>query len=148
MRPPNVTGERGTHGVVFDFINKLTADSKKLVILGDGEQEKPYIYVKDLINGVLFIKKHACERFNLFNIAPHDDAITVSRIAEIVAQEMDLKNVAFEYTGGKGGWPGDVPKYRYDVSKLHQLGWQPSLNSEEAIRTATREQLRFLKNNS
>ena len=97
---------------------------------------------------MLFIWKNIHEPFNLFNIAPHDDAITVSRIAEIIAEEMGLKNTIFEYTGGSGGWPGDVPKYRYDASKLRQLGWQTSFNSEEAIRMAAERQLLFLKENS
>ena len=145
IRPPNVTGERGTHGVVFDFINKLITDKKKLIILGDGKQEKPYIYVRELISGVLFIWENARENFNLFNIAPHDDAVTVLRIAEIVIEEMGLHNVAFEHTPGKGGWLGDVPEYRYDVSKLSQLGWSTSLSSEEAIRIAARRQILFLK---
>jgi nucleoside-diphosphate-sugar epimerase len=29
-------------------------------------------------------------------------------------------------TGGDRGWPGDVPKIRYDTSRLQALGWQPS----------------------
>ena len=33
-------GERYSHGVVFDFMNKLREDSERLEILGDGNQKK------------------------------------------------------------------------------------------------------------
>ena len=48
-RFPNVVGERFTHGVIFDFIKKLHDNPEELEVLGNGEQCKPYIYVKDLI---------------------------------------------------------------------------------------------------
>ena len=47
FRFPNVIGPRLTHGVIFDFIKKLQENPAKLQILGDGTQEKPYIYVLD-----------------------------------------------------------------------------------------------------
>tara|TARA_Y100000310_G_scaffold337992_1_gene426460 strand:- start:6373 stop:7323 length:951 start_codon:yes stop_codon:yes gene_type:complete len=144
IRFPNVTGGRATHGVVFDFINKLKKDSKKLVILGDGTQEKPYIFVEDLVEGILFIWKNADDSLNYFNIGP-EDTTSVSRIAEITIEEMGLSSVSLEYTGGKGGWSGDVSKFRYDVSKINSLGWKTSFTSDEAVRAAVRAQLLHLE---
>ena len=54
FRFPNVVGERATHGAMFDFINKLEANPSELVVLGDGSQSKPYVYVKDLVAGILY----------------------------------------------------------------------------------------------
>ncbi|MBT7703510.1 NAD-dependent epimerase/dehydratase family protein [Candidatus Peregrinibacteria bacterium] len=133
FRFPNVIGARATHGVVFDFVNKLKADPTKLVILGDGEQEKPYTYVTDIVEGILFGWENSKEQVNIFNLGV-DSLSTVTRIAEIVVEEMGLENVKFEYTGGKSGWVGDVPFYQYDLSKIHDLGWQASLFSDEAVR--------------
>ena len=53
LRFPNVVGERATHGVIFDFLRKLKADRGKLQVLGDGNQSKPYLYVRDLIDAML-----------------------------------------------------------------------------------------------
>ena len=50
----NVVGERGTHGVIVDFINKLRKNPNELEILGDGKQKKPYLDVKDTVNGMFF----------------------------------------------------------------------------------------------
>jgi len=56
-RFPNVVGERATHGVVYDFMQRLRKDPTRLRILGNGEQEKPYLYVRDLVDAMLFIWK-------------------------------------------------------------------------------------------
>lgn len=33
-----------------------------------------------------------------------------------------LFRVKFRYTGGKRGWPGDVPQVRYDITNDGKLG--------------------------
>ena len=53
LRFPNVVGERATHGAIYDFLGKLKADPGELVVLGDGKQSKPYLYVIDLIDAMM-----------------------------------------------------------------------------------------------
>ena len=132
----NVVGERGTHGVIVDFIKKLRNNPKQLEILGDGKQKKPYLYVTDCINGILFGQKHTNNQINILNLGC-TTATEVTRIAEIVTEEMNLKDVKFNYTGGKRGWKGDVPHFQFDISKITTLGWKPTHNSDEAVRKAT-----------
>jgi UDP-glucose 4-epimerase len=62
----------------------------------------------------------------------------VTRIGEIVIQEMALKNVKVRYTGGRRGWPGDAPVVHMDVGKMKKLGWQASHSSDEAVHIAAR----------
>ena len=137
FRFPNVVGPRATHGVVLDFINKLQRNPTKLEILGDGTQEKPYMYVEDLVEGILYVWKTAAERFNCFNIGV-ESRTSVAKIAEIVSSTMGLRNVSFIYTGSERGWIGDVPRFRYDLSKIHALGWKAQMSSDEAVKRATR----------
>ena len=54
-RFPNVVGERFTHGVIYDFIKKLRNNPEELEVLGNGEQCKPYVYVKDLVEAILYV---------------------------------------------------------------------------------------------
>jgi len=136
----NVVGARGTHGVIVDFINKLKKNPKELEILGNGKQCKPYLYVSDCVNGILFGFTHSHEKVNLFNLSC-DSMTTVTRIAEIVTEEMELKNVTFTYTGGIRGWKGDVPRFQLDAAKINNLGWKATLTSDEAVRRATRDVL-------
>jgi len=141
FRFANVVGERQTHGVGYVFINKLKADPAELAILGDGTQSKSYIHVSDVIRAMLFAYENADERVNIFNVAT-DDYIDVSTIAEIVIEEMGLDGVKLNYSGGDRGWKGDVPKVRFDLAKIHGLGWKSKYNSEEAIRLSIHEMLK------
>lgn len=137
FRFPNVVGERATHGVVFDFIKRLRENPNELLILGDGSQEKPYLYVKDLVAAMLFVWKRTAEKVNCFNIGV-TTTTRVSKIADIVVEEMGLQNVRYRYTGGDRGWTGDVPRFRYDLHKITQLGWVAQMSSDDAIRHAVR----------
>jgi len=140
FRLANVVGERLTHGVIYDFINKLKKEPGRLEILGDGKQEKPYIHVSDCVSGMLYGYEHSLGNFNVLNIAP-DTSTSVTRIAEIVVKEMGLKGVKFEFTGGRQGWRGDVPQVRLDAARMAKLGWQPALASDEAVRRAVKEMI-------
>jgi UDP-glucose 4-epimerase len=136
IRFPNVVGERATHGVIFDFINKLKKDSERLEILGDGNQNKPYLYVKDLVEALVYIWEKADEKINYFNVGV-DSRTTVTTIAKIVCEEMGL-SPQFIYTGGDRGWIGDVPEFNYSLEKVHSLGWNAKRSSDEAVRLAVK----------
>lgn len=138
-RFPNVVGERFTHGVIFDFIKKLRNNPAELEVLGNGEQCKPYIYVKDLVDGIQFVIKNSHERFNVFNLGPHTRT-KVKDIAQMVIEEMGL-DASIKYTGGDRGWVGDVPAFDYDLTKVNQLGWSDPRTSDGAVRTAIRKGL-------
>ncbi|MFQ6052312.1 MAG: NAD-dependent epimerase/dehydratase family protein [Candidatus Hydrothermarchaeota archaeon] len=142
FRFANVVGERGTHGVIVDFIDKLRKNPRELEILGDGTQTKSYIHIKDCVDAILFGVEKARERVEIYNIGS-EDQITVKEIAEIVCNEMGLKNVRFKYTGGfEGrGWKGDVKLMLLDIKKIKERGWKPKFNSREAIRDAVRSLL-------
>ena len=144
FRLANIIGDRSTHGVIVDFINKLRRNSEVLEILGDGNQSKSYLHVKDLIDAIFLVlkcfldEKKTIEVYNVGSL----DKVDVKRIAEIIAEEMGLRNLKFRFTGGVDGgrgWKGDVKTMLLSLDKLLGLGWKPTLNSEEAIRISCRE---------
>jgi len=140
FRFANIVGIRGTHGVIVDFIEKLRKNPKELEILGNGKQCKPYLYVTDCVEGIMYGFNHAHEKVNLFNISC-DSTTTVTRIAEMVVEEMGLRNVVFRYTGGVRGWKGDVPRFQLDAKKINDLGWKATLTSDQAVGKAIRDVL-------
>ena len=146
FRFANVVGKNQTHGVGFDFIRKLKENPKKLNILGDGKQSKSYIHVSDVLDAMQFVIKNTNEgvTVNVFNVATKD-YITVNEIADIVAEEMGLKNVQYEHTGGSRGWKGDVPIVRFNLDKITKLGWKVKYNSSEAVKKSIKEMLLELK---
>ena len=135
FRFPNVIGGFATHGVIYDFSRKLRRDPNKLVVLGNGRQQKAYLLVDELVDAMLFVKAHASERINCFNVGPADEGVTVRFIAEETAR-VAAPGAVIEYTGGDRGWIGDVPKFVYSTHKLNALGWTPRLSSADAIRAA------------
>jgi UDP-glucose 4-epimerase len=126
--------------VIADFIAKLRRDPGRLEVLGTGGQTKSYLLSQECVAMMLHVVERARAPFNVYNLGP-TDAISVRRIAEIVVREMGLDAVEFAYTGTEGGWPGDVPSFRLDVSALRRLGWEPRHSSEEAVTTAVRSSL-------
>lgn len=138
-RFPNVVGERFTHGVIYDFIHKLQANPNELEVLGNGEQCKPYIYVKDLVEGILHVIDHANGKYNVYMLGS-DTRTKVKEIAQMVIEEMGL-NATIRYTGGDRGWKGDVPEFRYDLTKVNNLGWVAPHNSNESVRLAIKKAL-------
>ena len=140
LRLANVVGPRQTHGVVLDFIRKLLKSPDRLVILGDGKQKKSYIHIEDVLDAIFFLDAMCDQQINLFNITT-EDAVDVNWIAQSVAEAMGLMPVAFEYTGGDRGWPGDVPVVNLDASKLFNLGWRPRLTSRQAIALSIKQLL-------
>jgi UDP-glucose 4-epimerase len=132
FRFPNVMGPRLTHGVIYDFLNKLRRNPNELEVLGDGTQQKPYVHIKDLIAAMFFIRERSSERINLFNIGPQDQGATVTEIANAVLNQVNCDAV-IRYTGGDRGWIGDVPRFRYSVQKLENLGWKAQLSSLDVV---------------
>lgn len=140
FRFPNVVGGRLTHGVVYDFINKLIQDPTRLVVLGDGEQRKPYLHINDLIAALLLSCRKLNGVVNCVNIGV-ESRTSVKEIAGFVVKAMGLKDVVYKFTGGERGWRGDVPSYQYDLSLIKNLGWEARFTSDEAVMEAIREEL-------
>jgi UDP-glucose 4-epimerase len=133
LRYANIIGPRSSHGVIFDFYQKLKKEPKRLQILGDGSQKKSYMDVSDCISASLYVTERSEKGFNIFNIGS-DEWVTVNYISKIVINELKLQNVELSYTGGEQGWTGDVPLMLLDISKLKNLGWKPTMRIDEAIR--------------
>jgi UDP-glucose 4-epimerase len=133
FRFPNVIGTPATHGVIFDFINRLILNKNELTVLGNGTQQKSYLHVKELIDAMLFIKeKDTDAKIEVFNIGPEDDGVTVKFIAENVVKRVS-PNARIIFGEGNKGWIGDVPKFRYSVDKLKKIGWKPEWSSKKAV---------------
>lgn len=145
FRFPNVIGPRLTHGVIFDFIKKLQKNPHELEILGNGTQCKPYIYVLDLVEAIVQLTSEFKPGEIVYNLGVNSEGTTVTKIAELVVEELGLKDVKFAYTGGDRGWKGDVPRFKYNISKVLSTGWAPKHTSDEAVRQTVRDAIASLK---
>ncbi len=141
FRFANIVGGRGTHGIIYDFIEKLKKSPKELEILGDGKQTKSYLLVDDCVDAMLYCYEHSREQFNVFNLGS-DDRMDITTIAKTLAHKMGLKDAKLRFTGGTRGWPGDVPQMSLAVEKLNKLGWKAKHSSKEAVEIAIERMLK------
>lgn len=137
LRFPNVVGERATHGVIYDFLRKLEKNPAVLDVLGDGNETKPYLYVADLIDAILVALEKSSGALSVYHAAGIGET-SVREIAEIVVAAAGRPDTAIGFGAGDHGWPGDVPNFRYDISRLQALGWQPRRHSTEAVGLAVK----------
>ena len=90
--------------------------------------------MKDLVESILFVCGNTSEKINYFNIGVEGQT-NVTKIANMVINSMGLK-ASIKYTGGDCGWVGDVPKFAYNLDKIHNLGWKAHNSSDEAVQKA------------
>jgi len=139
-RLANIVGPRTQHGVIYDFINKLMKNPKRLEILGDGSQTKSYLDVEDCIDAMLIGMSKRDRKVEIYNVGS-EDKINVKKIADIVCEEMGLSDVKYIFTGGVDGgrgWKGDVKVMLLSIQKIKGLGWKPKFNSRQTVKRAAK----------
>jgi UDP-glucose 4-epimerase len=129
----SVLGERYTHGHVFDFYGALRRDPSVLRVLGDGRQEKSYLYIGDCVSGMLAGLAAHTEAGDLgvYNLGTDETIVVDDSVAHIVGY-MGL-SPRIEHTGGERGWPGDSPMIHLDAGRLRGLGWKPTATIPESL---------------
>ncbi len=139
LRYGNVFGPRqdphGEAGVVAIFSQRLLRGDE-LVVFGDGEQTRDYVYVKDVVSANL--------RAADVDIAPDpslglDDVAfnvgtgsgtSVNRLAEV------LEGIAGGESNRRYGdaRPGELRHSTLDIGKFEQAGWSPAYSLEAGLK--------------
>jgi UDP-glucose 4-epimerase len=128
-----ILGERYTHGHLYDFYCGLKRDPVRLRVLGDGNQNKSFLYVQDCIDAMLSAAEHHREEPGTFiyNLGT-DETVLIGDSARTVAEHLSLEP-EFEYAGGRGGWLGDSPLIYLDTARIRSLGWSPKLTIRQGV---------------
>jgi len=133
LRFPNVTGELQTHGVVHDLVKKLLQNPRRLEVLGDGSQLKPYVYVSELVDAINLLMDAPWEGIKTVHLGPRDQT-SVSEIAAAIV-EISGEDPDVVFGTSRSGWEGDVPEYKFDLSQAEEiLGDLPFGTSLSAIK--------------
>lgn len=131
FRFPNVIGPRLTHGVIYDFINRLLKNPQELDVLGNGTQSKPYIFVLDLIDAIVLLDQKN-KGLNIYNVGL-ETCTSVKDIAYYVVKGMGLDHCRIIFGESNIGWKGDVPHFQYNLAKIHALGWEAKHTSGQSV---------------
>jgi UDP-glucose 4-epimerase len=130
----SIMGERYTHGHVYDFYRALKRDPEHLRVLGNGRQEKSYLYVQDCVSAILrAVDAHDAEPgvTQVYNLGT-DETVVVDDSIAVITAHLGV-SPAIEHTGGERGWPGDSPLIHLDCTRMRALGWAPTLTIKDAI---------------
>jgi nucleoside-diphosphate-sugar epimerase len=130
-RPANVYGpgddpDPGRGRVIPAFIRSVF-EGQPIVIWGDGEQVRSFLYVEDLARGILDLaEKHAvCSPVNFSG-----EAISVRGLAEMIMR-IAGRTVEIRCERDK---PAGAPVRVFDNSKAEQvLGFRPRVSLEEGL---------------
>jgi len=148
LRYANIVGPRLRHGVIYDLLMKLSRNRSELEVLGDGEQTRSYLHVKDAVEATILAWRSTRDHYVVLNVG-NTDYITVRDIVSTILEETGLTRVKVIYKPllHGVGWPGDIKKIVLDIRKLMSLGWKPSMNSREAVASTVRQLIRELNLN-
>ena len=136
LRYFNVYGPRQSlddeYAVVIPKFITCLLEGKNPPIYGDGEQERDFTYVENVVEAnILALTRPGVEGevFNIGNGAPN----SVNGLLKSLNKIMD-KNISATYLPLR---PGDVRKTHSDISKAAKLlGWQPKIGFEEGLSKA------------
>jgi UDP-glucose 4-epimerase len=133
LRLGNIYGPRSLHGVMYDFYYKLKTNPNKLEILGDGNQTKSYLYIKDTIEAFKIIYSSIKRGYDVFNVSSNK-AVKVIEIADKIVEIMGIEETSYSFTEEKRGWKGDVSYISPDITKLEKLGWVPKVSLKDGMK--------------
>jgi len=132
LRYFNIFGPRSRKGVMFDFLQKLQKDNRRLEVLGTGNQMKDYLYIDDTIDATLLVASKGKPAGEAYNVGS-GKSCTVKGLAKQVLSILGLSNkTKLSYKGGLS-WLGDVQKTRANITKLKKLGFIPKVGFERGL---------------
>ncbi len=143
LRYPNVYGARqnpdGEAGVVSIFSKRMLL-GQPVVISGDGEQERDYLYVSDVVKANVAVLEDGHRQ--VYNLG-WGRGVTVN---EIFVRLKAITSYSKEVEHGPARI-GEVRRSMLDSSRIRQaLGWEPRVDLDEGLRLTSefiREQLQI-----
>lgn len=116
-------------------------DGGSIELFGDGTQQRGFIYVTDLVDGLIDVMR-SHSRGEPINLGNASEVVSINELAERIVALSD-KNLSIEHDRSK---PTGTDKYACDTSKMEaELDWEPSVSLNEGLSRTYRwvsEQLR------
>lgn len=114
-------------GVISIFIDRIK-QNKPIKIYGDGNQERDFIYIDDVITGLINAKEFVSINADIYNLCT-GKAISINDLANILFKILG-KKVEIEYLETR---EGDIYKSIGDPSKLQKLVSKDFIDIEDGL---------------
>lgn len=126
--------------LVKKFTDAVDEHKEEVVMWGTGAARREFLHVDDMARAVLFLLEN-WDSTEIINVGAGTD-VTIRELAEMIAHKAGFT--------GKMVWdstmPDGMPRKCLDVSKLNELGFQPSIPLSQGVDGILQE-YRVYKNN-
>lgn len=129
LRLFSVYGPRQRKQVVYDLLRNLLASPERVEILGDGSQQRDFVYVLDVVQAMMLAATAAPGEGEVYNVAS-GTTHSIAELAQTWFAVCDLRP-EISYTGKVR--PGDAEKWVVDLSELKKLGFKPQTSLEAGL---------------
>ena len=139
LRYSNVYGPRqdphGEAGVVAIFSNLILRD-EPLIIFGDGEQTRDYVYVGDVVEANMIVSEATLSVGNdiddrAFNVGTGNET-SVNELAELLMLGAD-RSVPVERAPARAG---ELERNALSCDRLRELGWEAAVDLADGLKRA------------
>lgn len=115
---------------IHDAIKKIQEDNTSIHLLGDGNQIRDYLYIDDVVEGLQIIANNGQpgEDYNLASGQQTD----IKQLALQIANLMNAGDIKINFSGES--FPGDVPKWYGDISKIKKIGFKQNINIKNGLK--------------
>jgi len=116
-------------GVISIFIDRILNDNGKIIIYGDGNQTRDFIFVTDVVKFMIFCLSHEKTIGEVYNVGV-GCGVNLKEIVKVCGDVFG-KKLNIQYANAR---EGDIRHSYSDISKLRSIGYSnPFLNIEEGI---------------
>jgi nucleoside-diphosphate-sugar epimerase len=135
VRPSNIFGPRDyfdSKAHVIPAVIKRFVDLPVVNMYGPKDTVREFIYVTDVVEGMLAAAEHGADK-GVYNLGVNDDdnTVTMEELADIIAGQLGDEDKAIVYHEDKGG--GDPLRWSDSDLAHDELGWLAKVNLIEGI---------------
>jgi len=132
LRFANVYGPR-CHGVIEDFLDKISRNPEKLEIIGTGLQSRDFVHISDVVEAFILSAVSEVAVGETFNIG-FGKTTKIIDLAKIILKILGLSNKTV-ITTTNVPWQGDINTIWFDISKVQKdLKWHPKISLEDNLK--------------
>jgi UDP-glucose 4-epimerase len=132
VRFANVYGPK-CHGVIHDFLDKISRNPEQLEIIGSGMQARDFVHIYDVVEALLLSAASDVAIGETFNIG-FGKTTTIIDLAKIILKILGLsEKTVIKPTNIP--WQGDIKTIWFDISKVEKtLKWTPKISLEDTLK--------------
>jgi UDP-glucose 4-epimerase len=132
VRFANVYGPR-CHGVIPDFLDKISRNPEKLEIIGTGQQSRDFVHIYDVVQALTLAAVSEEAKGKTFNIG-FGKTTKIIDVAKMILKILGLSDKTV-ITTTNVPWQGDIKTIWFDIRKVKkELKWAPKISLEDNLK--------------